>query len=177
MLTVSKLARECGLSRTTLLYYESVGLLKAASRTERNYRRYGDKDILRLRQICAYREMGLALRDIRSILERPENEASSILKRRLLELNREIELKRNHQRAILQLLQNKNSLGRIRTMTKDKWTAIMKASGLSENDMRRWHVEFEKAAPEDHQKFLEFLHIQEPEIQTIREWSQAGQQG
>jgi hypothetical protein len=27
MLTVSKLARHCGLSRSTLLYYESIGLL------------------------------------------------------------------------------------------------------------------------------------------------------
>ena len=27
MLTVSKLARRCGLSRGTLLYYESIGLL------------------------------------------------------------------------------------------------------------------------------------------------------
>ena len=74
MLTVSKLARECGLSRGTLLYYESVGVLKAASRTAGNYRRYAEKDLLRLRQICAYRDMGLGLRDIRSILERPENE-------------------------------------------------------------------------------------------------------
>lgn len=28
MLTVSKLARRCGLSRSTLLYYESIGLLR-----------------------------------------------------------------------------------------------------------------------------------------------------
>ena len=173
MLTVSKLARECGLSRGTLLYYESVGVLKAASRTAGNYRRYAEKDILRLRQICAYRDMGLGLRDIRSILERPENEASAILKRRLLELNQEIEMKRKHQRAILQLLQNKNSLRRTKTMTKDKWVSIMKASGLTEADMRRWHVEFERAAPDDHQNFLEFLHIQPAEIQTIREWSHA----
>ena len=57
-------------------------------------------------------------------------------------------------------------------MTKDKWVSIMKASGLTEADMRRWHVEFERSAPEDHQKFLEFLHIQEAEIHTIRKWSQ-----
>ena len=51
MLTVSKLARECGLSRGTLLYYESVGLLRAPARSEGNYRRYGDTDLQRLRQI------------------------------------------------------------------------------------------------------------------------------
>jgi DNA-binding transcriptional MerR regulator len=172
ILTVSKLAAECGLSRSTLLYYESVGLLKPASRSQSNYRRYGEEQVLRLRQICAYRDMGLGLRDIRSILERPASDASSVLKRRLLELNEEIEQKRKHQRAILQLLRNKNSLRRMKNMTKDKWVAIMKASGLTDTDMRRWHREFERSAPDDHQQFLEFLHIPEGEIRSIREWSQ-----
>ncbi len=53
-------------------------------------------------------------------------------------------------------------------MTKEKWVSIMKAAGLTEADMQRWHVEFERAAPDDHQQFLEYLRIQEPEIQTIR---------
>ena len=58
-------------------------------------------------------------------------------------------------------------------ITKEKWVSIMKASGLSEADMHRWHAEFEKAAPEDHQEFLEFLHIPAAEIAAIRDWSRA----
>ncbi|MGI8741344.1 MAG: MerR family transcriptional regulator [Bryobacteraceae bacterium] len=172
MLTVSRLAARCGLSRSTLLYYESIGLLKAGSRSDANYRRYGERDALRLQQICAYREVGLALKDIRSILDRPEGDASSILNRRLLELNGEIEQKRKHQRAILQLLQNKNYIRRAKSMTKEKWVSIMKAAGLTEHDMRRWHTEFERAAPEDHQHFLESLHIGPDEIHRIRALSE-----
>ena len=56
-------------------------------------------------------------------------------------------------------------------ITKEKWVAIMKASGFTEDDMRRWHREFEHSAPAEHQEFLEFLHIPEPEIRSIREWS------
>jgi hypothetical protein len=37
--------------------------------------------------------------------------------------------------------------------------------------MRRWHAEFEKSAPQEHQEFLEFLHIPEQEVTSIREWS------
>ena len=48
MLTVSQLARLCGLSRTTLLYYESIGLLPPASRSNANYRRYSAEDLERL---------------------------------------------------------------------------------------------------------------------------------
>lgn len=53
-------------------------------------------------------------------------------------------------------------------MTKDKWVSIMQAAGLTEADMTRWHKEFERAAPDDHQQFLEYLRIEEPEIRTIR---------
>ena len=42
-------------------------------------------------------------------------------------------------------------------VTKDKWVAIMKAAGFNEDDMHRWHAEFEKSAPDEHQEFLEFL--------------------
>jgi hypothetical protein len=37
--------------------------------------------------------------------------------------------------------------------------------------MHRWHAEFERAAPAEHQEFLEFLHVSGEEIRTIREWS------
>jgi MerR family transcriptional regulator, thiopeptide resistance regulator len=175
MFTVSKLAKSCGLSRSTLLYYESVGLLKPAVRTSANYRRYGERDLRRLQQICAYRDAGLKLDDIRRILDRPETDAASVLKRRLIELNAEIEALRDHQRAILSLLKSNQSLWRTKVITKEKLTSIMRASGLSEDDMHRFHIEFERNAPEEHQEFLEFLHIPAEEVRTIREWSRAGE--
>jgi len=175
MLTVSKLAERCGLSRSTLLYYESIGLMKPAPRSDGNYRCYSDKDLLLLRQICMYRDSGLKLDDIRSILERPENDASSVLKRRLVEINAEIETLRGHQRAILKLLQAKKEFWRTKVVTKEKWVSIMKACGLSEDDMRRWHSQFEKMAPSEHQEFLEFLHIPAAEINSIRDWSRKAQ--
>jgi len=168
--TVSKLAERCGLSRGTLLYYESIGLLKPPARSAANYRRYGAQDLDRLEQICAYRHAGLTLADIRTILGRHETDAAAVLKRRLIALDGEIETLRAHQRAILTLLKNK-SIGRKQMMTKEKWVSIMKASGLTEGEMHRWHAEFEKAEPDDHQEFLEFLHIPAAEIQVIREHS------
>ena len=174
MLTVSKLARRCGLSRSTLLYYESIGLLKPVSRSAAGYRRYGEKDLRRLQQVCAYRDAGLKLEDIRALLDRPEDDASSVLKRRLVELNAEIEALRSHQRAILKLLRNYDYCERTEMNTKEKWVSIMKAAGFDEADMRRWHVEFERSAPDEHQEFLEFLHIPKEEIASIREWSRNG---
>jgi len=170
-LTITKLARACGLSRTTVLYYESLGLLKAARRSSGNYRIYTDADMARLRQVCVYRGAGLKLGDIRSILDRPRGEAAGVLQRRMLEIGREIETLREHQRAIARLIGGTNRLRRDRMVTKQKWVEIMRAAGFSEEQMRRWHCEFEKSAPAEHQEFLEFLHIAPDEVKQIREWS------
>jgi hypothetical protein len=56
-------------------------------------------------------------------------------------------------------------------MTKDKFVEIMRAAGFSEDDMHRFHVVFEKSAPEGHREFLKFLNIPDAEAQSIRERS------
>ena len=170
-MTVMQLARACGLSRSTVLYYESMGLLKAARRSTGNYRVYGDRDLERLRQVCVYREAGLKLTDIRRILDEPRSDAAAVLERRLVEIEVEICQLRDHQRAIAGLLKDTDRLRRIRMVTKEKWTDIMRAAGFSDGDMHRWHAEFEKKAPAEHQEFLEFLHIPKDEVSAIRKWS------
>lgn len=174
MLTVSALARQCDLSRSTLLYYESIGLLRRPPRTAGNYRAYAETDLVRLRQIGLYRKVGLSLAAIRTVLDRPGGGASAVLERRLVDIDAEIETLRDHQRAILRLLQRSRSLRRKEMITKDTWVAIMRGAGFTKPDMERWHQEFERAAPEEHQEFLEFLHIPADEIKLIRRESRGG---
>jgi DNA-binding transcriptional MerR regulator len=173
MLTVTRLAKRCGLSRSTVLYYESVGLLRASARSPGNYREYTEKDVERLRQICAYRHAGLSLADIKSVLGAGSSDAAAVLERRLVELDGEIEALRDHQRSILRLLGHK-SFRRNQMVTKDKWVEIMRGCGFTEAQMQAWHVEFERAAPAEHQEFLEFLRIPADEIRRIRESSRKG---
>jgi len=176
-LTVTNLARACGLSRSTVLYYEAMGLLKPARRSTGNYRLYGEKDLQRLRQICIYRGAGLKLGHIRSILDEAPSDAAGILKRRLLELSGEIERLRDHQRAIARLLKDTDQLRRFPMVTKEKWVEVMRAAGFTDDDMHRWHAQFEKSAPREHQEFLEFLHIPPEEVQSIRDWSRKAEAG
>jgi MerR family transcriptional regulator, thiopeptide resistance regulator len=170
-MTVSNLARAAGLSRTAVLYYESIGLLRPAKRTAANYRIYGEAELGRLRQIRSYRSAGLTLDDIRTILNQPSSDFGAILRRRLLEIDAEILRLREHQRAIARLLQRSGKLRRKTVITKEKWVEIMRASGFSEEDMHRWHAEFEKSAPAEHEEFLKFLRIPDAEVQSIRSWS------
>lgn len=170
-MTVTQLARRCGMSRTALLYYESIGLMPAAERSSGNYRCYGEGAVRRLEQIRAYRDAGLRLNDIRVVLDRPGGDAFRVLERRLIEIDAEIGALREHQQAIVKMLRSKR-LGKVKKMiTKEKWVAIMKGCGLSDEQMHRWHAEFERSAPAEHQEFLEFLHIAPAEISRIREAS------
>jgi DNA-binding transcriptional MerR regulator len=176
MMTVTALARRCGLSRSALLYYESRGLLRRPPRTSGNYRVYTGQDLLRVQQIGLYRNMGLGVAEIRAVLDRPGGGAADVLERRLTDIDAEIESLRGHQRAIVRLLGRSRSFRRNQMMTKDRWVGIMRAAGFSEDDMGRWHHEFEKSAPAEHQEFLEFLHINTDEISKIRDSSRKGSQ-
>ena len=170
---MTKLAARCGFSRTTLLYYESIGLVPTPRRSRGNYRCYEERDFQRLLQIRAYRDAGLRLADIRTILDCEGGDVFGVLKKRLLELDAEISTLRSHQKAILQLLQQK-TLRKANMITKEKWIAIMHASGFNKKQMNSWHAEFERSAPDEHQEFLEFLHISAEEIKNIREQSRSG---
>jgi DNA-binding transcriptional MerR regulator len=170
-MTVTALARRCGVSRSTLLHYESLGLLRRPPRTSGNYRAYGQQDVARVQQIGVYRKVGLGLGAIRELLGRPDGDAAAVLQRRLVDIDAEIETLRGHQRGILRLLERSRDFRRIQMITKDKWVEVMRAAGFTEENMHRWHREFEKAAPAEHQEFLEFLHIPAEEIAKIRELS------
>jgi DNA-binding transcriptional MerR regulator len=171
MLSVSKLAKQFGLSRATILYYEKEGLLDPATRASNGYRFYGEKEIERLRRICGYRSYGVPVRDIRELLER-ESDATieRVLRRRFDQLEEEIGILREQQRALVKILE-RSELNRQPSMTKERWTSIMCAAGMSDSDMRNWHREFEAREPTAHQEFLESLNIDSDEVTRIREWS------
>lgn len=167
MLTVTQLARECGLSRTTILYYEREGLLAPAHRSENGYRWYGEKEMQRLKTISSYRSYGLPISSIRTLLAQKGKSQAEILKDHFNELEREIQNLRAQQKAIVVLLQEPQLI-EDNIVTKERWVQIMQAAGFSENDMVTWHQKFEEMEPAEHQKFLESLGIEQDEIVHIR---------
>lgn len=66
--TINKLAKLAGVSTRTLRYYDELGLLSPARVSSNGYRIYGQKEIDRLQHILFYRELGVSLEEIRSIL-------------------------------------------------------------------------------------------------------------
>lgn len=78
--TIQKLGRLAGVSTRTLRYYDEIGLLKPARTNSSGYRIYGQREVDLLQQILFYRELGLSLEDIRSIVTDPGFDSARALR-------------------------------------------------------------------------------------------------
>lgn len=59
-------------------------------------------------------------------------------------------------------------------MTSGQWVEVFRAIGLDDAAMQRWHREFERRYPDQHQSFLEWLQLPAEQIVKVRNASQAG---
>lgn len=95
--TIGELARLAGLNRSTIRWYERIGLLDAPARSAGNYRLYGADHLARLGFIRRCRDIGFGLETIRALTglaARPEadcGDIAAIVGTRLSELDRRIE--------------------------------------------------------------------------------------
>lgn len=177
MIPISQAARRFHLSRSTLLYYDRLGLVRPSYRTSAGYRLYQEEDLGRIELVCRYRAAGMPLEEIRRVLDPQapgEGSVPRALHRRLNELNREIASLRRQQQVVLGLLGGKEGPRSIaRAMTKEKWVQMLREAGLSDEEMLEWHRAFERLTPAAHQDFLESLGLGAAEIRRIRQRSRA----
>jgi len=171
MFTIGQVAKKYGLSRSTLIYYDNIGILTPSGRSESNYRLYSGNDLKKMDRMMLFRSAGLSLDSIPSLLDKKGDDLNSSLEHRLSSINNEIQGLRNQQKVILNILENESAVKGTRVITKETWVSLLKAAGLDEDGMKNWHVEFEKTSPEAHQDFLESIGIEKDEIISIREWS------
>jgi DNA-binding transcriptional MerR regulator len=170
-MTIGQIAKLSGLSRSALLYYDSIDLLKPSGRSRANYRRYTQEDARRLELICLYRQMGLSLQSIANILRSPQSIIRDILEKQLLDIGRQITRLREQQHAIIRMLNDDSLHDRLPVMDKEHWITLLRAVGLNDEGLLKWHKEFEKLSPLSHQEFLEGLGIPKQEIAMVRQLS------
>lgn len=104
MYRISALAKQVGLSRTTLLYYEKLGLIEG-KRLSNGYRIYSEYDAQHLRLIQQLHAAGLTLKECKACLNAKINR--QVLLNRLSQLDNEITEKQNARRLLLALLGEK----------------------------------------------------------------------
>ena len=86
MFTIGQLARRTGVNPKTVRYYEGIGLLPAAPRTESGYRLYDDDALRRLQLIRRAKLLGLSLKDTRELVEFAVDGTCGHFRQRLLAL-------------------------------------------------------------------------------------------
>lgn len=171
MYTIGKIAKKFGLSRSTLLYYDSMGLLSPSLRGGSNYRLYSEEDSKKLEQICRYRDAGISIKRMKYIISVGKNEINIQLEKRFNEINNEIANLREQQKYIMSLLENKELLQSSGLVDMSSLRNLMDMAGITEETKWRFHHEFEEQYPERHQKFMELLGLDRNTIVEIRNWA------
>ncbi len=87
--TVKQLAELAGISARALRYYHQIGLLRPGSFSGAGYRLYGPAEVDRLQQILFYRELGLPLDEIASLLDDPAFDRRKALQSHLAALRQQ----------------------------------------------------------------------------------------
>ncbi|MBN1600178.1 MAG: methyltransferase domain-containing protein [Chitinispirillaceae bacterium] len=164
---ITELARHFGLSRSTLLYYDRIGLLHPNARTDADYRIYTHEDFGRLERICFYRNAGLCLEDITDILDCNTDDCS-ILEKRLREIGQEITALKAQQQLIAGVLKTVAAGYEASGLDRKLWISLQKACGLDDSALKQWHTEFERRSPGGHHTFLLNLGLSEKEAIQVR---------
>lgn len=68
MLMIGDIAKRTGTKVNTVRFYEEIGLMPTAARTDAGRRTYGDADVRRLAFIRHARELGFPVAEIRSLI-------------------------------------------------------------------------------------------------------------
>lgn len=141
MYQISQLAERSGLSRSTLLYYEKLGLLSGRRRAN-GYREYSNSDLQRLTLIQQLQAGGLTLQECKSCLTSQLDR--SLLQQRLLQLDQEIARKQTARNLLSSLL------------------------GANDDSLRDWHSNLEQTAPDAHFTWLKQQGFSEKDALRLR---------
>lgn len=95
-MNIGQAARHSGLSAKMLRYYESIGLVTAATRAENGYRHYSHDDLQALAFIRRARDLGFSLAEIGTLLSlrqdpgRASADVKALAQAHILELDRKL---------------------------------------------------------------------------------------
>jgi MerR family copper efflux transcriptional regulator len=95
-MNIGQAAKASGLTAKMLRYYERIGLLAPAGRTDSGYRQYGAEDLRVLAFVRRSRELGFSLEEIRQLLslwqdrQRASADVKALAKRHIAELDQKI---------------------------------------------------------------------------------------
>ncbi|MFD6509789.1 MerR family transcriptional regulator [Bacillus sp. NPDC060175] len=128
MIHINKVGELTGVTVRTLRYYDKIGLLKPASKTEGGHRLYTNEEIKKLQQVQFLKKIGFSLHEIKNMLASSEWDWSESLKSQLSFVIKEQENLKKIELSIRELIHG------IAIEGTENWTAIQKIMQLSSKD-------------------------------------------
>ena len=80
-MTVGEVSTLLGVSVRALHHWDETGLVHPSRRSAAGYRLYCEADIMRIQQVLVYRQTGMNLAEIKMVLDEPETDAMTHLRR------------------------------------------------------------------------------------------------
>ena len=96
-MNIGQAAEAAGVNAKMIRYYESIGLISEANRTDSGYRQYTEKDIQTLRFIKRSRDLGFSIERIKTLLSlwedrgRKSGDVKKLARQYIAELDQDIE--------------------------------------------------------------------------------------
>ncbi len=97
---IGTLAKKTGLTIRTLRYYEEVGLLAPAQRTDAGHRLYGVDEVIRLQKVVLLRQHGFSLEEIHACLDHPDYSLYRVIELHLVRLKQQIDVQQQIYRRL-----------------------------------------------------------------------------
>ena len=95
-MNIGQASTASGVSAKMIRYYESIGLIKPANRSESGYRQYSDTEVRSLRFIKRSRDLGFSLERIKTLIglwqdtTRKSGDVKQLARQHIDELNEDI---------------------------------------------------------------------------------------
>ncbi|HEY9279589.1 MAG TPA: Cu(I)-responsive transcriptional regulator [Eoetvoesiella sp.] len=95
-MNIGQAAAASGVTAKMIRYYESIGLITAADRTESGYRQYADNEVQTLRFIKRSRDLGFSLERIKTLIglwedkDRKSADVKKLARQYIAELDQDI---------------------------------------------------------------------------------------
>lgn len=142
MHTIAAAVRCVGVARSTLLYYERIGLIHPIRDPANGYRRYSDRDLERLILLKQLQQAGLSLAECRQCLDGQMDAA--LLAQRLVGVETQLQ-SLLAARSVLMTMQQRLS------------GVMPDTADLSKVSQHDWHAAFVSRSPETYRQFLQSL--------------------
>jgi DNA-binding transcriptional MerR regulator len=122
---IGEIAQQTRVSKSIIRYYEDKGVLPRAVRDGAGYRDYGDAELARIQLVTVARRLGCSFQEIQELVAvkdgqtPPSERLLELLRSKIVEVEREIDLLRQVQCEMLELQETAESLRINLTETSD----------------------------------------------------------